>query len=55
MILDFDFDLVGFCSVEVGGVTEKLDDDGGSGGMVDRGREIEIRERNEKYFYIILM
>ena len=41
----------GFCSTEVGGVTEKLD----GGGVVDRGREIEIREKSEKYFYIILM
>ena len=40
--------------MEVGGGTEKLDD-GGGGGMVERVREIEIRERREKYFYIILM
>ena len=32
LILDFDFDLVGFCSVKVGDVTEKLDGGGGGGG-----------------------
>ena len=31
LILDFDFNLAGFCSAEVGGVTEKIDS-GGSGG-----------------------
>ena len=35
-ILDFDFDF-GFCSADVGGVTEKLDGGGGGGG----GRLIE--------------
>ena len=29
LILILDFDLVGFCSTEVGGVTEKLDGGGG--------------------------
>ena len=39
----------------MGGVTEKLGGGGGGGGGVDSVREIEIRERSEKYFYIILM
>ena len=32
MGLILDFDLARFCSAEVGGVTEKLDGGGGSGG-----------------------
>ena len=49
----------GFWSAKVGGVTKKLDGGGSGGGggwwVVERVREIEIRERSEKYFYIILM
>ena len=41
----------GFCSAEVGGVIEKLDSGGGGCGwlwVVDKVREIEIRERDRK-------
>ena len=45
--------LARFCSVEVGGVTEKLDGGGGGGWL--REREIEIKERSEKCIYIIFI
>ena len=34
LILDFDFNLVGFCSAEVGGVTEKIDSGDIGGGWL---------------------
>ena len=54
-ILDFDFDMTGFCSAKVRGVTEKLDGGGGGGGGEWLTEEEKQRvERSEKYFYIIL-